>query len=83
MKRTKESQESQEPDDLLISTSVENSILIMREIDKIHFWKRMSVLMPQLLKVLIDAGADFSKCVVPTEAEVEAAIQGAMKENFF
>lgn len=72
-----------EPDDLLISTSVTNSVLIMREIDKIHFWERMGKLMPQLLKVLIDAGADFSKCAIPTEADVEAAIQAAMEEDFF
>lgn len=72
-----------EPDELSYSTSVENSRLIMREIDKIHRWGQLRLLMPQLLKVIIDAGADFSKCTIPSEIEVEAAIQTAMTEDFF
>lgn len=60
-----------------ISTSLENTMAIAREINKIHRWERYRKLMPAIAKLLVDAGVDFSKATIPSDAEVEAAISAA------
>lgn len=71
--------EIKEPAELMIATSVESSRAIMREIDKIHRWQMYRKLMPAIAKVLMDAGVDFSRATIPSEAEVEASIEQAMR----
>lgn len=68
-----------EPDNLDYCTSLESSVAIMREIDKIYRWEHYRKLMPMITKMLVDAGVDFSRATIPSEADVEKAITVAME----
>lgn len=69
--------DNEAPDE--ISTGLENTMAIAREINKIHRWERYRKLMPAVAKLLTDAGVDFSKATIPSDVEVEAAINTAME----
>ena len=70
------------PDEYEMSTSVDGSMAIIREINKIVSWEKMRKLMPAIAKVLTDAGVDFSNARIPSDDELETAIQEAMQEGY-
>lgn len=72
-----------EPEEFMYATNHEANLAIMREISKIRFWERMRELMPLIARELSAAGVDFSRARFPTEAEVEASINEAMKGDIW
>lgn len=70
------------PEELGISTNLDHSLAIMREINRIIFWEKLRTVMPMIHQCLVDAGVDFSKAKIPTEAEVERSIKDAMREGY-
>ncbi len=65
------------------ATSLENNIAIMREIRKILFWEKMRKIMPLITRELVKAGVDFSRATIPSDGELETAIDAAMSEEYF
>lgn len=54
-----------EPEELQYATSDEGNLAILRALNEITFLDRMRPLMTEVAKILLDAGADFSKCREP------------------
>lgn len=54
-----------EPEELQYATSDEGNLAILRALNEITFLDRMRPIMTEVAKILIEAGADFSKCREP------------------